>query len=152
MNNLLAAIRDELKASTTFSHVRNEDIFVALNVEWFPDQCRTPFVGIKDGIVTRSQEIDDGLLEELYVSIIVWVRLLKPEAAILGDSSSGQVGILEVTKDIHEVLDANTLGCVGIIDAFCENESESELFLDPNSSFLQRKILTYKYTRERDRP
>jgi len=149
MRELLAAVKTQLQ--TGLDYVRDRDVNVVPSEGFIPAGVRFPCVGLKDGGLTRT-ELAGGMWEVvLTVKLVVYVQLLKEEASIMGDSAAGRKGVLEIAEDIHAALDENLLGINGMIEAFSPNEGESELFGD-DSELLQRKVITYQYVKQEDRP
>jgi hypothetical protein len=146
MKTLIAAIKDALQASNDLDYVRDGDIYVTEDDLLLPESVRFPAIAIKDGAIayraaTQSQENDS-----LLVKIIAYVQLAKPEAAVMGDSASGQSGVLDVVADIRGVLKGNRLG--GIVDsAWPESETESALLMESDGQGIQYKTLTIRYER-----
>ena len=150
MKELLTAIKSQLRTDLTY--VRDSDIFVTEDENLIPEAVKFPAVGLKDGPVIRK-ELAGGMMEyTLSVKIIALVQLTKPEAAIMGDASTGKPGILEMESDIHESLDENLLSVTGMQEAVAvPNQPESETFGD-ETEVIQRKIITYQYVKEEERP
>ena len=150
MKALLTAIKSQLR--TDLDYVRNSDVFVTEDDNLIPSAVKFPAVGLKDGPVQRI-EMMGGMMEyRMTVKIIALVQLTKPEAAIMGDTSTGKKGILDLETDIHESLDENLLSITGMTSAVAlANQGESEVFGD-ETEVIQRKIITYQYVKETERP
>ena len=150
MKELLAAIK--LQLQTDLTYVRAGDVFVTEDENLIPSAVKFPAVGIKDGPVVRTEEIGGMMEYALTVKIIPYVQLSKPEAAIMGDTSTGKEGILDIEADIHESLDENLLAITGMISAVAlPNQPESELFGD-ETEVVVRKVISYQYGKETARP
>jgi len=67
----------------------------------------------------------------------------------MGDGN--QPGILSFAKDVIALFDENTLGIVGMQEAFSGGETESEPYGN-ESRTMQRKIITFQYVKEEERP
>ena len=148
MKELLNAIKAELQTDLTY--VRERDIFITEDENIIPKNVRFPCVGIKDGEIART-ELTGGMWEvTLNVTLAVFVQLAKDEAGIMGDTSTGKKGVLDITDDIHASLDENTLSITGMSHAFSPSELGSEYFGDEKSA-VQRKISRYQYIKEEDR-
>ena len=148
MKELLLAIQTQLQ--TDLTNIRDGDIFITLHENYIPAHVRPPCIGIKDGDIIRI-ELAGGMWEvTMEVMIIPYVQLAKDEASIIGDSSTGKKGVLDVVDDIHVSLDENLLGITGMQAAFSPSESKSEYFGDEKES-LQRKIVRYQYIKEEER-
>ncbi len=149
MKELLSAIKTKLQ--TDIDYVRSKDFYITESEELIPSSVKFPAIGIKDGPIDRK-ELAGGMIEiKLQVRIIVLVQLQKHEAAIMGDASTGKKGVLEMAQDIHDSLDEDLLNIAGMIEAFSPAETESETTGD-EELVLQRKIITYEYTKEKERP
>ena len=150
MKELLTAIKTQLQADLTYA--RDSDVFVTEDENLIPAQAKFPAVGLKDGPVTH-RELAGGMIElKMVVKVIVYVQLSKPEAAMMGDAATGQKGVLDMEADVHTSLDENLFGITGMQAAVRTPVSpESELFGDENEA-VQRKALTYEYTKEIARP
>jgi hypothetical protein len=149
MKALLIAIQTALKGG--LSYVRDDDIFITPHENYIPHAVRPTCVGLKDGPIKRI-ELAGGMMEYIMdVQVVLWVDLLKEEASIIGDAAAGEKGVLEVGDDVHVLLDENLLGITGMIAAYSPAETGSELFGD-DSKTMQRKIITYRYTKQEVRP
>ena len=138
MKALLTAIKSQLKADLTY--VRGSDVFIAEDERVIPDTVKFPAVGLKDGEITYDVEYQ-GAKEssELFVKHIAYVQLEKPEASIIGDTSTDKKGVLDIIADIKESLRDNKLS--GQTDeVWLVSESESELLADEELA-VQMKIL-----------
>ena len=146
MKELLTAIQTQLQTDLTY--IRDSDIYIAPHENYIPSQVRFPAVGIKDGPVIR-EELSRGVILEIErtVTLVVYVKLAKPEAAVMGDAAAGKKGVLDIVSDIHSSLHDNNLSLSGTSLAFSPSEDQSELFGD-EQEYIQMKIITYKYTRE----
>ena len=150
MKELLTAIKTQLQTDLTY--VRAADVFITEDENLIPDAVKFPAVGIKDGPVVRTEEAGGMMEYALTVKIIPYVQLSKPEAAIMGDTSTGKEGILDIEADIHESLDENLLSITGMISAVAlPNQPESELFGD-ETEVVVRKVISYQYEKETQRP
>jgi len=150
MKELLNAIKAQLQDD--LSYIRDADIYVTPHENYIPNQVRPPCVGLKDGPVTRTMMDRGGSWEtRLEVKIVCYVQLAKDEASVMGDTGTGKKGVLDIIDDINASLDNDTLSISGMKEATLASESESEMFGDEKEG-LQRKIVTYLYTREDERP
>lgn len=150
MKALLTAIKTQLQ--TDLSYVRTSDVFITEDENLIPAAVKFPAVGIKDGPVVRTEMIGGMMEYRMAVKIVALVQLTKPEAAIMGDTSTGKKGILDMEKDIHESLDENLLSIEGMTAAVAAaNQGESEVFGD-EVEVMQRKVIVYEYVKETERP
>ncbi|MDH5524445.1 MAG: hypothetical protein OEY01_10705 [Desulfobulbaceae bacterium] len=149
MKALLAAIKQELQANLT--GIRDSDIYITPHENYIPATAKPPCVGIKDGGENRVELVADMWEVTAKVIIVPYVQLYKAEASIMGDAVAGKKGVLEMTAEIHAVLDRNHLNISGMQWAFSSSETPSQLFGDQKQS-LQRQLITYQYVYEEERP
>lgn len=145
MKSLLSAIQTRLRAQLTY--IRDGDIYITPHENYIPHHVRPPCVGIKDGDIDRSELVGECVASRMTVSLIVFVQLPKDEASIMGDSSTGQKGVLDAADDIVTALDGELLDVSGLQAAFCDSSKASELFGDERET-LQRKIIRCQYEKE----
>jgi len=148
MKELLTAIKTQLRQD--LSYVRASDVFITEDENLIPEAVKFPAIGIKDGAIVR-RDLAGGMWEiTLNVNVVIWVKLLKDEATIMGDDATGKKGVLEIEDDIHESLDENLLDITGMQEAFSPESSASELFGDETEA-VQRKVIGYRYVKEEER-
>jgi len=146
MKDLLTAIKSQLQTDLTY--VRASDVNITEDERMLRDAMKSPAVGIKDGTIEyniATQGADES--SELFVKIIAYVDLQKPEAAIMGDSSIGKKGVLDILTDVKTSLRDNLLS--GQADeVWFVSETESEFIGDEEAKIaIQMKILTVRYVR-----
>ncbi len=142
MKALLTALKTELENNLSWLR----DIAVVADEDVIPEGVRFPFVGLKDGPVAREEGFSETLTERLTVYIVLYQQIFKREASIMGDGD--KPGILDMTSDVHAVLNENLLGLGGMERAFCPEETAGELLLSPEGNrFVQKKRITYVYER-----
>jgi hypothetical protein len=150
MKDLLTKIKAQLQTDLTY--VRDKDFFITEDENLIPNAVKFPAVGLKDGPVVRVENIGGMMEYTLIVKIIAYVQLQKPGAAIMGDASTSDKGILDLETDIHKSLDENLLSITGMTEAVAlPNQLESELFGDETEAVV-RKIISYQYIKETTRP
>lgn len=142
---LIKAIR------TALDSIPRVSVFVTPDENFLPNKARLPAIGIKDGTIQRSEGASMSQSSNIEVKLVAWVNLAKPEASVLGDGSTTQVGVIELAEAIHKALDDNLLGIAGITSAFSSTEAGSKL-MDGDRKLLVSKIITYNYDHEGDRP
>lgn len=143
MKALLTAIKAQIQ--TSLSTVRDSDVFITENEHLVPSSARFPAIAIKDGVVGYSEATQSQDTQELTVKLIAYVQLQKPEASIMGDTSTSKKGVLDIIADIITTLKHNTLS--GQADsAFPIAETESELLADEETA-IQMKTVTMSYMR-----
>lgn len=149
MKEVLNAIKTQLQTDLTY--IRDGDIYIAPHVNYIAGHARPPCIGLKDGPISRV-ELPSGMWElTMTVTLAIYVQLAKDEAGVMGDTATGQKGVLEIAEDIHASLDENLLGITGMQSAFSPSETASEIFGDEKEA-LQRKLITYEYVKEEVRP
>ncbi len=143
MKSLLTAIKSQLQSDLTY--VRDADIFITEDERLVPEAVKFPAIGLKDGAVEYTIETQVQETDELFVKLIAYVELRKPEASIMGDSSTGQKGVLDIVADIVASLTHNTLsGQADVAEPV--SETESELLADEKTA-IQMKSITMRYLR-----
>ena len=145
MKSLLTAIKTQLQ--TELSDVRDADIFIAPHINFIPAAVRMPCVGIKDGTIVRQEQIGGYIAETYQVQLAVYVNSRKDEAAIMGDESVDQKGVLDMVAEVHSALHQQLMNLSGVISAFCSTEQASEMFGDDTATVV-RKIIIYQYEKE----
>ncbi|MBW2673868.1 MAG: hypothetical protein JRD89_10715 [Deltaproteobacteria bacterium] len=143
MKNLLNAIKAELQTDLTY--VRDGDIYVTEDLRLVPDAVRFPAVGLKDGAISYAIETQNQEEDTLDVDIVAYVELRKPETSIMGDSSAGKKGVLDIITDVVTSLKGNTLSGQADV-AVPVSETPSELLADENTA-IQMKTITMRYSR-----
>lgn len=140
MKKLLLNIRSHLR--DTVSDTRDRDIYIASHIDYLPPQVKFPCIGLKDGAVDPSYGA--GCLErEMIVYVVLYTSLKKFECNLVGDDSANKIGVLDLSDKVRDLLTVFVPDdCQGVE---CTKESPSELFTDGESSFIQQKILTFKY-------
>jgi len=148
MKDILSAIKTTLQDGLTA--IRDGDVFITPALNFLPSGVRSNLaVGIKDGPVAR-RDLSCAVVEKtMQVQIAAFVRLQKPEAAIMGDESTSSPGVLDAIDDIEQLLTDNLLGVAGLISARPGPESPSELLVaDESKAVWQTKTITYTYVWE----
>jgi len=141
---LLSAIKTQLKADLTY--IRDSDVFITEDERVIPEATKFPAVGLKDGEINYDVEYQGaGESSELLVKHIAYVQLEKPEASVMGDTSTEKKGVLDIVADIKDSLRENKLS--GQADeVWLVSESESELLADEELA-IQMKMLILRYVR-----
>jgi hypothetical protein len=150
MKALLTAIKTQLKTSLTY--VRDLDIYITPDLDYIPEAVKFPAVAIEDGDVDSPNSMGASWVETLNVRIAAYVQLLKPEASVMGDTSTSSKGVLDMEIDILTALNDNKLSIAGM--QVVENDParpKSELVGNDNY-MLVRKIVTMQYVRASTRP
>lgn len=147
MRQLLKAIKSALKAR--LNYLADSEIFFAIHEDVLPVHIQRLGLGIKDGPIIRKEKAG-GLLEiTMSVKLALWSGRIDEDDRLLGSNSSR--GILEFAEDVHEILDENLLGIEGMEEAFSPAETESGPYGNKTRT-MQRKIITYQYVKEEERP
>ena len=142
MKTLLLAIKAKIIAD--FTGLGDCEIVPEENI--LPAAARFPFVGVKDGGIKRVEGIFNTLSRTLEVHFIVYQKILKPEASIIGEGETP--GVLDLVAQIHTLINHNLLNITGIIGAFCASEAPSEMVFDDKMGMIQKKKCTYVYEEE----
>lgn len=141
---LLAAVRDALRQG--LSGVRPADVYLTGHEGHIPEGVRLPCVGVKDGAVRRSELAGNVVAATVRVRLAVY--------APLGRIGSENTEVLALASAVHQVLDDNTLGLLGVLNAFSPEEGEADWFGGPDGDalgVLLRKVITYEYDTEESR-
>ncbi len=146
MDELLKSIKTEVQDG--LSYVRAGDVYITPHVNARPKGVREPCVGIKDGKVTHKYLSGGAMEYTMAVKLSFFVSLSKQEASMIGDPSTGDKGILQVNKDLIEILDENDLGIPGIISCEIKDDSESILYITKDKKEIQRKELSLIYIKQ----
>ncbi len=142
MKDLLTAIQTELQGA--LSYVRDADIYITEDEDLIPQAVKFPAVALKDGDVEWEVDASGPTKKQaLYVNVIVYVQIVRPEGSVMGDGS--HKGVLEIHADIKAELDENTLDSE-VSDAEIVSEKASETIGD-EKEMIQKKAATYKYER-----
>jgi len=151
MQTLLIKIKAALQAGLT--QVRDGDVFITPDLSFIPAGVKSQLaIAVKDGTVI-NKELTCGVIERtMPVHFRVFVRLQKNhEAPVVGDASTGSLGVLAATEAIKVLLKNNLLGIAGMQAALPDaREPESELFVGQagNTVAWQTKDITINYIRE----
>lgn len=144
MKALLSAAKTALQAG--LDYVRPGDVYVTEDLGLIRAAGGYPAVGIKDGGTDYAVEAVGQRGEVLTLKVGLYVKLHKPEAALMGDDSASQTGLLDMAADVLAALDATFDGAVDLAEPV--SVSESRLMFDESRS-LQMLEVTMRYTRWR---
>ena len=98
MKSLIIATRTSLRAG--IAYVKDRDVFVTEDLRLVRNMGTYPAIGIKDGGITFGAEAGTQDDESLQLSFSLQVKLEKQEAAIMGDTSTSSVGVLDMAADL----------------------------------------------------
>lgn len=141
MKELLTNAKTKLR---TLAWVKDRDVFVTEDIRMVRNFGDYPAIGLKDGGSVPKVETSDQTEWSLTVTAVCYVKLHKPEAAIMGDASTGEPGLLDMADDVIAAL-YNTFG--GTYDTVTPvSIGESEALLDENQ-IIQMLPVTLRYTR-----
>ena len=143
MKDLLTSVKAQLKTDLTY--VRDGDIFVTEDENMIPDHVKFPAVGLKDGNIDYEIETSDQETDTLYITIIAYVELRKPEAAIMGDAATGKKGVLDIVVDIKAALNNERFS--GVYESAIPVSSAASGLLVDEKTAIQKKSITMKYTK-----
>jgi len=102
MKSLIIATRTSLRAG--IAYVKDRDVFVTEDLRLVRNMGTYPAIGIKDGGITFGAEAGTQDDESLQLSFSLQVKLEKQEAAIMGDTSTSSVGVLDMAADLIALL------------------------------------------------
>ena len=144
MKALLTAIKSELRTDLTY--IRDADVFITEDERLIPEAVKFPAAGLKDGDIVYDYVIQGASAQaELTVMAIAYAQLHKPEAAIMGDESTGKKGVLDIIADIVTALKNNLLSGQAN-EIWLVSEAASELLADETLA-IQMKTVTLRYVR-----
>jgi len=144
MKALLTAIKAKLQGS--LEYVRDLDVYVTEDLGMIRASGGYPAVGVKDGGTAYTVEAGDQRAEVLTVQLGCYVKLHKPEAAIMGDESAGEPGLLDMAADIITALDDTFSGLVDLAEPV--SVGESAVMFDERRT-LQTLTVTMRFYRWR---
>lgn len=143
MKSIITKIKARLQSQ--ISYVKDSDVYITEDERLLRNQGNYPAIGIKDGGITYNLPAVDTEDDTLNVTVCGYVRLYKPEAAIIGDVSTNRKGVLDLLADIKAALtDYNLDDSVDL--ALPESETASELLIDERTAII-KKTLTMRYLR-----
>lgn len=148
MLTLVKAIRTALRDAVSLDYIRDKDIFVTPHVNFIPPMVKDSFIGIKDGRIDNKEETCGVVEKTGPVIVSVFVRLIDFEKAMIGEASSGTIGVLEAAADVAAVLRGNLLNITGMQAAVVNTEDASDMFLRDDGTGYQRKKITITYVWE----
>lgn len=142
--DLLLAIRAALRSALGW--VRDSDVLITPHDNFIPSGVKTSYVGIKDGQAVRTELTGGAVQVIMSIRISVFIRMAKPEAAIIGDDSAGRTGVLDAVAAVRSVLRDNLLS-LPLQSATIDNSPQpgSELFLADGATGWQRQSVTLTY-------
>jgi len=112
VKDLLLAIKAELQSTVTAVLAR--DVYITEDIHLIRNAGGYPALALKDGGTDFALESSINETDTLTVTIAVYVKLLKDEAGIIGDSAANQPGVLDLAGEVIAALRDNTLG--GVVD------------------------------------
>ena len=143
MRELLAEIQSVLREGLPY--IRAGDIFISIDTEFFPNEVKFPCIGIKDGIIERSEAASNMLEKTFSINISLFSHLPKKVAtALIGDATNK--GILDIEEDVHALLDDHVFDRFDIV--FCERSEPTQVLFVSESDIKMQKTLTYKFEGE----
>lgn len=143
MEELLLAIQQELQ--TRIVGIRDTDIFITPSLVFRPQGVKLPCIGIKDGRVVHKYLASESMEYTMSVRLVVFVKLTNKEAAIVGNSATGQNGILAINKQLITILNNNLLQITGMEEARITDDPESLMYITDKKEIYQRKELGLQY-------
>jgi len=145
IKELLEKAKDALISSPELINVDDANIYIAVSLDVVPSASAFPCIGIKDGSIERERISDWAWNVHMELHIGIYQLLQAGEKAAMG--TDPQVfGLLDLVTEVRTVLDHNYLNVAGVYMQSLAQEEESEL-LDATEMAVQRKILTYTYSK-----
>ena len=143
MKTLLLAIKAELQSKVTA--VLDRDVYITEDLHLIPKAGGYPALGIKDGGTDFALESSINETDTLTVTIAVYVRLIKDEAGIIGDSATNQPGVLDLASEVIAALKDNTLG--GVVDLALPVSVGESVTLATDNLQVQMAPVTMRFER-----
>ncbi len=143
MDELLLSIQRHLRGQ--MADFRASDIYITPDLQYLPQGVKMPCIGIKDGKVEHKYLAAGEKEYVLFVRLIVFLELTKRREAIVGGNFS--LGILQITRQLTDLLENNPLGDPEIQEARIIEDPESKFYLGKGKEMYQRKELVLKYTK-----
>lgn len=144
MKALLTAIKSKLQAE--ISYVKDRDVYVTEDLRLVRSSGGYPALALKDDGISFLVEAGDQVGETLTVKIGCYVKLHKPEAAVMGDDPAGEKGLLDIAGDVITSTDSTLGGIVDLSEPVGINGSE--MLFDERKG-LQFLPVTMRYSRWR---
>lgn len=142
MKALISAAKTALQ--TALTTVRSSDVYVTEDLGLIRASGGYPAVGIKDGGTDFATEAGNQRGDTLTLKVGIYVKLHKPEAAIMGDDSASEPGLLDLALAVIGALDSTLGGAVDLAEPV--SVSESRLMFDETRS-LQTLDVTMRFYR-----
>jgi len=140
MRELLKAIKAHLQADETLSYIRDSDISIASDENFFPPSGNFPAIVIRDGAIRNEQMLARNYLQYAEVRVSIFQRILKPEESLIGTH-----GVLEIAHDVIASLIDQRFDLVGVQNVFPISEDPSQFFGNKNE-MIQKKTITFVFT------
>lgn len=145
MDALITAALAKLKTDITY--VRDVDIYVTEDLELIRMAGGYPAIALKDGGTTLATETANQGEDVLTLKAGIYTKLHKPGAAIMGDASAGEKGLLVMAKEVLVALDSTFSGVADLSEQVSIGESRA-LPIDETRA-LQMIDVTLRYSRWR---
>lgn len=147
MKGLMIAIKNALRAASSLSYIRDDDIYITEDIEEIPPTVMFPAIEIKDGAIKNESHVSRRYVQYAYVEISVYQRVLQPEESVVGTR-----GVLAIKDDVITVLRDNKLGFTSgdgqIMHAFDSGEEPAQIVKNGEAK-AQRKTVIFEYKRNR---
>ncbi|MBM9605967.1 hypothetical protein [Desulfopila inferna] len=137
MKQLIESTRATIR--TGIGYIKDRDVFVTEDLRLIRNSGSYPAIGIKDGGINFAFESGDQGDESLQLSFSLQVKLAKSEASIMGDDSTGSIGVLDMAKDVIALL-VDTLPA-GIDLALPVSVGESEILSTDNLDIVMLPVV-----------
>lgn len=139
MRDLLLAVQNKLRESSTLFYIKDENIFITEIENYLPNNSKLPLITIKDYGSSNDQQLSRKYYQTSRVLITIFNRLLK-----VGYFTDSENGILKIEKDIFDILIDNHLNICEITNAFpITQELTRNILLGKDNISYKRIIMEY---------
>lgn len=142
MKALLIAAKNKLQID--IDYIKNRDVYVTENIRIIRESGGYPAIGLKDGSTGFVVESGDQIEKSLTIQAVCYVKLYKPEAALMGDYSTDEKGLLDIADNVIAALDTTFDGAFDTVTPV--SIGESELLIDEGQA-IQMLPITLRYTK-----
>lgn len=149
MKALLLAVQDRLQSQVDY--VRAADIYITPNLDIIPTAAGRPCIGIHDGPVTREELAGDVIASSMIVDLVIYVRILKNEASVVGDAATSAKGVLDIEADIDAALDSWLPASTYIRGGWKGGPTDGSEIVADGTQAASRKVLRYRFEKQEDR-
>lgn len=145
MLDVITAIQAAIQASSTFSHVKDNDVYITEDIRLIRAGGSYPAIALKDNGTAYAIETASQQEDTMEVIACVYVQLFKQGQAIVG-TPDGKPGVLQMAQDLVNFLNNNKLG--GIVETAMPLRAGASEIVPQENRAIQLLPITIKYTRE----